>query len=43
MFHTPLQIRQDIVKKLENHFGVTPETATQEQFYRAVAMMVQKF
>jgi starch phosphorylase len=41
MSYNKSQIKQQIKMKLESHFGVTPETATQEQFYRAVSMMAQ--
>ena len=35
------QIRQSVQRKLESHFGVSPENATPEQFYRAIAMTLQ--
>jgi glycogen/starch/alpha-glucan phosphorylases len=34
-------IKKSIKTKLEYHFGVTPETATEEQLYKASAMIVE--
>ncbi|MCX7614967.1 MAG: glycogen/starch/alpha-glucan phosphorylase [Clostridiales bacterium] len=41
MSYRKSQIKQQIKMKLESHFGVAPDTATLEQFYRAVSMMIQ--
>ncbi len=35
------QAKEQIVSKLSHFFGVTPEEATYEQFYKAVAMIVR--
>jgi len=34
-------IRQSITTKLEYHFGVTPQSATEEQLYKASAMIIE--
>ncbi len=34
-------IKKGITKKLEYHFGVTPENATEEQLYKASAMIIE--
>lgn len=39
--YTKDNIKSSIKTKLEYHFGVTPETATEEQLYKACAMIVE--
>lgn len=36
------EIKERICKMLEHHFGVLPEKATMEQFYRASVMLIQE-
>lgn len=41
MSYSKPQFKQWVKTKLENHFGQSPENASPDQFYRAVAMTVQ--
>ena len=36
---TKAEFKEDIVSKLTHIFGVTPEEATYEQYYKAIAIM----
>ncbi|HEX2938971.1 MAG TPA: glycogen/starch/alpha-glucan phosphorylase [Ruminiclostridium sp.] len=41
IIYTKDNIKSSIKTKLEYHFGVTPDTATEEQLYKASAMIVE--